>query len=80
MCSVTQPWKGFILLANAKLDRSTMMITAAILNTIIANVSITFVFTVFLSMPCYIIVPKLASGLSITAANANGRPRTSMCF
>jgi hypothetical protein len=52
------------------------MITPVILNTIMANVSITFVFIVFLPMPCYIIVP----GLSITATNANGRPRTSMCF
>jgi hypothetical protein len=48
MCSVTHfAGKEFIALANAKLHISIMMITAVILNTIIAKVSITFVFTRF---------------------------------
>ena len=59
MCSVTHfAGKEFILLENAKSHISIMMIRAVILNTIIANISITFVFT-FSTYTMYIIVPKL---------------------
>jgi hypothetical protein len=62
MCSVTHfAGKEFILPANAKLHISIMMIRAVILNTIIASVSITFVFTRLSTSTMYIIVPKLNS-------------------
>ena len=59
MCSVTHfAGKEFILLANVRLHISIMMITAVILNTIIANVSITSVFTGSYTYMLYILVPK----------------------
>jgi hypothetical protein len=62
MCSLTHfAWKEFILLPNAKSHISIMMITAVILNTTIANVSITFAFTRFSTYMMYIIVPKLTT-------------------
>jgi hypothetical protein len=60
MCSITHfAGKEFILLENAKSHISIMMIRAVILNTAIANVSITFVFTRFFTNMMYIIVPKV---------------------
>ena len=59
MCSVTHfAGKEFILIANTKLHISIMMTTAVIVNTIIANVSITFVITRLSTYTINIIVPE----------------------